>query len=107
MRTQSLRNLDVVRALPADGPPSSRDSDDLLSRTDVDTKRLFAAAMAGQFVCSFCSHPGPHDDIGQGQGSEIAFACSQCGKLLDESALKRSLHRTRPRSSADSRKVPT
>jgi hypothetical protein len=90
---QSPRNLKVIRAVPADpgaGPP---ESGEILARTDMDTKRLFAAAMAGEFVCSFCSHPGPHDDIGHGQGSEIAFACARCGKHLDESALKRSLSR--------------
>jgi hypothetical protein len=101
MRTQSLRNLNIVRTSPSDLPRASGESDELLARTDADTKRLFVAAMAGQFVCSFCSHPGPHDDIGHGQGSEIAFACAQCGKHLDESALKRSVDRSRGRPVPD------
>jgi len=101
MRARSLRNLGGVGSLIADRSRATQDRDDPLGRADVESKRLFAAAMAGEFVCSFCSHPGPHDDIGQGQGSEIAFSCARCGKLLDEAALKHSVRRTRGRSSPD------
>jgi hypothetical protein len=93
MRQQSLRAPRVIRATPVDPSSGAPESGEIFAQNDMDTKRIFAAAMAGEFVCTFCSHPGPHDDIGHGQGSEIAFACAQCGKHLDEAALKRSLSR--------------